>query len=212
LLVADTPNANEVKGKGPYLFGDGGTATLLERTPGADPSCYVIGSDGSGYQDISILEGLYRSPYNIKNLKDFVNEDGTVCFKAHMDGLKVFDFTVEEVPPSIVQALELAGKAKGEIDCFVLHQANKYIIETIAQKLDLPAEKVPYSTLAKYGNLSSASVPSVICDLLRDKVSKGKATLLISGFGIGLAWATCVLALEKIYCPAITDYPFDPRA
>jgi 3-oxoacyl-[acyl-carrier-protein] synthase-3 len=206
LLVGDQPAGTKIKGESSLLFGDAGSATLLEYAQGTNPSYYILGSDGTGYETIIVRNGLARNPYNLKNIEDYAEEDGTITFRTHMDGLKVFDFTIEVVPANIQDVLEFAGKTKEDIDCFVLHQANKYILENIADKLNVPIEKVPYSTLEKYGNLSSASLPSVICDFLREKVSTAKQTVVMSGFGIGLAWASCVLDLENIYCPEIIDY------
>jgi 3-oxoacyl-[acyl-carrier-protein] synthase-3 len=206
LLVGDRPAGGKIKGDSSLLFGDAGSATLLEYAQSANPSYYILGSDGTGYEAIIVPDGLARHPYNLKNIKDYAQEDGTIAFRTRMDGLRVFDFTVEVVPANIREVLEFAGKTKEEVDCFVLHQANKYILENIADQLNVPLEKVPYSTLEKYGNLSSASVPSVICDVLREKVSTSKQTVILSGFGIGLAWASCLLDLENIYCPEIIDY------
>jgi 3-oxoacyl-[acyl-carrier-protein] synthase-3 len=207
LLVADTPNALAVKSESVQkIFGDAGSATLVEYSKDPSPSYYSLGSDGTGYDALIIKNGLYRNPYDQSNIKNYTRKDGIIGFGAYMDGLKIFDFAMEEVPASILEVLELARKTKDEIDCFVLHQANKYILKGVADKLGIPVDRVPYSTLAKYGNLSSASVPSVICDVLREKVTSGKQTVVLSGFGIGLAWATCVMDLEKIYCSKIVDY------
>ena len=87
-----------------------------------------------------------------------------------------------------------------------MHQANKFILQNIAQLIDLPLAKMPYNTLTEYGNQSSASIPGAICDSIQDVVSERPTKLLLSGFGVGLSWMTCILNLDKIYCSKILDY------
>ena len=83
--------------------------------------------------------------------------------------------------------MEKTETAIEDVSYFVFHQANRLINESIRKKLKLPEEKVPYS-LGKYGNTSSASIPITILSELRDKVTQGKNTVLLSGFGVGLSW------------------------
>ena len=80
------------------------------------------------------------------------------------------------------------------------------IITNIAKRLKLSLDKAPCETVSKYGNQSSASIPSTINDALNEKVSSDKQKLVLSGFGVGLSWASAVVSVEKIYCPAVKIY------
>ncbi|HXP48654.1 MAG TPA: 3-oxoacyl-[acyl-carrier-protein] synthase III C-terminal domain-containing protein, partial [Bacteroidia bacterium] len=88
-------------------------------------------------------------------------------------------------------------------DYFVMHQANLLMNETIRKKLKFPPEKVPY-TLSKYGNTSSASIPLTIVSELRNKVTQ-PASFLLSGFGVGLSWATVSVKTHNLVCPEIIE-------
>ena len=124
-----------------------------------------------------------------------------------MNGKAVFDFTMKNVPQSLIKVMELARVKPEQIDFVVLHQANKSILTNIAARAGFKnSAKVPSKTLEKYGNLSVASIPSVFNDQLGLELSSSKKQILISGFGVGLAWGSAVLNLDKIYCPQPFKY------
>ena len=93
--------------------------------------------------------------------------------------------------------LTLAGKSVRDVDAFVLHQANKYILQNIAKRCGIPEEKMPVGTLARFGNTSSASIPLTLCAELAEEISDGEKTVLLAGFGVGLSWASAVVQLNK---------------
>jgi 3-oxoacyl-[acyl-carrier-protein] synthase-3 len=90
------------------------------------------------------------------------------------------------------------------IDYFVLHQANRMINETIRKKLQLAPEKVP-STLYDFGNTSSASIPLTMSVRLRDALTTRAATVLMSGFGIGLSWGSCIVRMDSVVMPELVE-------
>ena len=184
------------------IFGDAGSATLLEFDENAEPMYFDIGTDGSNFDVIISENGAFRHPVS----KDDFYDDGTYKYKAKMDGMKVMEFTLDKVPKSINDVLAFSGKTKDEIDYFVMHQANKFILENIALNCDLPEEKMPKETLSKYGNQTCASIPSAICDTIKDEIQNKPLKLLLSGFGIGLSWVSCIIKTEKIYCSGIIEY------
>lgn len=183
------------------VFGDAGSATLIEYKENADPIYFDIGTDGSQFEAIMAQIGGFRNPPK----PDMFYEDGSFKYKAQMDGLKVMEFTLSRVPESINSVLEGSGTSKDEIDYFVLHQANKFILQNIADNADIPLEKMPMETLSKYGNQSCTSIPGAICDALKDEVSTKKLKLCLSGFGIGLSWVSIVINTDKIYCSGIRE-------
>ena len=118
-----------------------------------------------------------------------------------MNGRAVFDFTMNMVPTSITETIEMSGVNVDDIDYFVLHQANKSIIENIVRRIGVTdMSRAPTETLAKIGNLAVASIPSAICDV------SVHGCVLISGFGVGLSFATAVINLDNIYCPKLIEY------
>lgn len=184
------------------IFGDAGSATLIDFDSEAKDIFFDIGTDGTGFDSIISTNGAFRNPPK----KDDFYEDGEFKYNAKMDGLRVFNFTLEEVPPSIKSVMDFANVKTENIDYFVLHQANKFILENIAATVDIPLDKVPSETLSKYGNQSCTSIPAAICDMLSEEVRTKALKLLLSGFGIGLSWISIVVDIEKIYCSGIQEY------
>ena len=109
-----------------------------------------------------------------------------------MDGREVFQFAVKRVPEVIREALELNDCSIDEIDYFVVHQANRRIIESVAKRLGVDAEKFPMN-LQEYGNTSSASIPILLDELRRNGTLKKGNRILLAGFGAGLSWGAGIL-------------------
>ena len=120
-----------------------------------------------------------------------------------MDGKAVFNFTIKRVPSSIEDILTKAGENIEDIDLFVLHQPNSYILKMVQKKLGLPEEKIPMKTQSIYGNQNSASIPGTISGFLNEKYSKQNLKSLFCGFGIGLSWGCAIVETDKIYCPNV---------
>lgn len=104
-----------------------------------------------------------------------------------MDGREVFQFAVKQVPEVIREVLELNHCKLEEIDYFVVHQANRRIIESVAKRLRTDVRKFPMN-LQEYGNTSSASIPILLAELRRNGVLKKGHRILMAGFGAGLSW------------------------
>jgi len=111
--------------------------------------------------------------------------------QGYMQGGDVFKFVIVEIPRDIKRTMGKAGLTKDDFDYYVFHQANDFINSYIAKKMKLDTEKIP-STIAKYGNTSSVSVPLTIVSELHDKLD-GQKNLLLSAFGVGMCWATGIV-------------------
>lgn len=149
------------------LFGDAATCTLLSEDP-----LYLIqkcrfATDGAGSNAISVDR---KTGY------------------LTMSGKDVFMFTMKQVPSQIRQCLSDNGVSEDDIDLFILHQGSKYIIDNLARTLRVPPEKVPFQS-AKTGNTVSSSIPLV----LKNCLNSGHEFILLSGFGVGLSWASVLL-------------------
>ena len=181
------------------LFGDAGSATLLEFDKSADEWFAHLASDGSGKDSIIIEHGHSRHPYGSVSDEYIEYEPGVIRTKKHLalNGMDVFNFAMKEVAPSIKQMLENFDINIDDIDYFVLHQANKLINESVRKKLKVAPEKVPYS-IQNFGNTSSASIPLTICTCLKEKIESDQLTLLLAGFGVGFSWGSVVLKTSEI--------------
>lgn len=188
------------------LFGDAATATALEFDETAPDMYFDFGSDGSGYKAIIIPAGGQRIPMQPDHLRRLPGEDG-ISRKGTdvvLDGPAILNFSIREVPPAVTALLKSSPYTVDDIDYFVFHQANRMINETIRKKLGLPEAKVPTS-LHEYGNTSSASVPVTMTVRLREAMLAGRVRVLMSGFGVGLSWASCIAEFDRPYFPPLVE-------
>jgi 3-oxoacyl-[acyl-carrier-protein] synthase-3 len=184
------------------LFSDAGTATALEYDADAPPMYFDLNSDGSGYQAIMLPVGGHREPYGVQHMVPVKDEDGIWRSPAALilDGPAVLSFSTQRIPPAVRDLLEYAACSTEQVDYFIFHQANRMINETIRKKLGLPAEKVP-STLHDLGNTSGASLPVTMTARIRESLLEGRKKVLMSGFGIGLSWGSCIVDIENAVFP-----------
>ena len=188
------------------LFSDCGTATALEFDSNAPQMWFDMNSDGSGYRAIILPVGGHREPFEAYHLIPKKDEKGDSRRDVDvvLDGTAVLNFSTQRVPPAIRELCAFAKTDLETVDYVLLHQANKMINETIRRKLALAAEKVP-STLYDFGNTSSASIPITMTARIREAVSEGKKRLLMSGFGIGLSWGSCIVETEGVAMPPLIE-------
>ena len=177
-----------------FIFGDAGVAALIERNEKFGMSHFSVNSDGSRGNLIMIPGGGYRNMSSLETLKErVVDEYGNIRTdeNGYMNGADVFNFVIVEVPKDIKRLMTAVGEDIQKMDYYVFHQANAFINNHIAKKLKLDRERIPW-TIQKYGNTSSVSVPLTIVSELKDKM-KGEKKLMLSAFGVGMAWATAII-------------------
>lgn len=189
-----------------FLFGDAGVAALIDKNAGYGKSFFSLNSDGSKADLIKIKAGGYRFPTTTDTMQEkIVDEFGNIRSDEHgyMKGGDVFNFVIKEVPADINRILSFSGNDLSKIDYFVFHQANLVINNYLVKKLKLNSEKVP-SIISKFGNTSSTSIPLTIISELKEKISNTK--LLMSGFGVGMTWASCVIDTYQCRISEIVEY------
>ncbi len=189
-----------------FLFGDGGVAALVERDERFGESWFSLNSDGSRADLIKVPAGGYRKMSSSETvIEKIVDEYGNIRSEEHgyMNGADVFNFVIREVPRDFNRLLEFSGVGINAIDYFVFHQANSYINGYLAKKLKLPEEKVP-STIEKFGNTSSVSIPLTMVSELGNDLA-GHKRIMMSGFGVGLTWGTAIVDLDKCYIGKIVE-------
>jgi 3-oxoacyl-[acyl-carrier-protein] synthase-3 len=113
----------------------------------------------------------------------------------YMDGAQIFTFTLREVPGVIQRTLQNAGRQLGEVDYFLLHQANQFILNHLIKKMKLPAEKCPLS-IGEYGNTSGASPAVTACHALADANRERELSVMFVGFGVGYSWGGALVRLR----------------
>lgn len=180
-----------------FLFGDGGVAALVERDEKFGNSYFSLNSDGSREGLIKIDAGGYRKMSSAETVKEHVvDEYGNIRSEeqGYMHGADVFNFVIREIPKDIKALFEYAGLDKDDCDYMVFHQANNFINSYLAKKLKLDTSKIP-STIHKFGNTSSVSVPLTIVSELQGQLD-GKKRLLLSAFGVGMTWATAIASFH----------------
>lgn len=164
------------------LFGDGAGAVVMQA---ADTGILAVemGCDGSKGM------ALYCEGRPLKSPLADQESDGE---KMHMEGADVFKFAVRRIPETIKKTLELADMTADQVDYFVMHQANKRIIEAAARRLEIPMEKIPIN-IDRYGNTAAASIPFLLDEMNRKGMLKQGNHILISGFGAGLSWGSALI-------------------
>ena len=178
-----------------FIFGDAGVAALIERDEKFGESHFSLNSDGSRGDLIMIKGGGYRNMSSIETLREkVVDEYGNIRTDENgfMNGADVFNFVIVEVPKDIKRLMAASGEDIQHMDYYVFHQANAFINNYIAKKMMLDRERIPW-TIQKYGNTSSVSVPLTIVSELKEKM-QGSKKLLLSAFGVGMAWATAIVS------------------
>ncbi len=201
LLVGDVSSSvvsEKDKSTSP-IFSDAGSATILEVCDDENKIHFSLHNDGEGYNAIIIPDGGMKNRFTPASVEFQKISEGIERNKTHliMNGVDVFNFSLREVAPDAKQLLAYCSKQTNDVDYFVFHQANLLMNESIRKKLALEPEKVPYS-LKEFGNTSSASIPTTLVTQLHERLTTEKLSLLLSGFGVGLSWGTCILETDKI--------------
>lgn len=193
------------------IQGDNGSATALEYDENANPIYFNSGVDGSRGNAIIMPVGGTRRPFREGDLEMKEMEDGSSRrgVDAIMDGAGVFSFAISAPPKTIKDMCEHYHLNIEDIDYLLLHQANKYIDDKICKKLKVPQEKVPYC-LKDFGNTSSGSIPLSMIVKLHDKLPNQDVTVIMSGFGSGLAWACIYTHLDHIKCLPLIEVEQTP--
>lgn len=165
------------------LFGDGAGAVLVERSNQPGILGFVQHSDGTKGEVLKCDSRQLKNPYISKPIN--------VPY-VQMDGREVFAFAVRQVPACVSEVLRQVRLTPGDVDLYVLHQANRRIIEGISKRLAVEMEKFPMN-LERVGNMSSAAIPVLLDELNRGGRLREGMTLVLSGFGAGLTYGACVL-------------------
>lgn len=175
------------------IFGDGSSATIISSEGFAEIGEFCLGTDGSGAKNLIVKTSGARFEEKANDLT--FDEGGNPISSDHlfMDGQEIFMFTLVKVPKMMKEVLAKNNLQKEDVDLFVFHQANKYMLEHLRKKLKIDEDKF-FVNLSKVGNTVSSTIPIALCDA-RDE-NKLTGNVLLAGFGVGLSWGATVLFFE----------------
>ena len=170
------------------LFGDAGSATALETDESEDASraYFTLHTDGSGYDDLIIEAGGFRDRFCADRARHHVK----------MNGANVFNFTIKTVPPLIQDTLRFANRSINDVDYYIFHQSNRFIIKHLIATCELPVERVPI-VIDRFGNAGGPSVPLTITQGLANDAGRRPLWLMLLGYGVGLSWAAALIRLPE---------------
>lgn len=174
------------------IFGDGAAACLISTEGFAEIGAFVLGTDGSGYRHLIVETGAARHKESTGHKS--TDDDGHIRRDdyLYMDGSAIFNFTLDAVPAMMQSILDKNRLEKEQIDYYVFHQANKFMLNTIRKVCALPKDKF-YINLSTTGNTVSSTVLIGLKDCLDNHSIKTGDTVMITGFGVGLSWGGTIL-------------------
>ncbi len=174
------------------IFGDAAAATLISDNGFAEIMDFSLGTDGSGAERLIVHSGGLRKPLPLNDLKFDEQENPVSSDHLFMDGTEIFNFSLESVPLLVEDTLKKNGLSQGNIDLFVLHQANKYMLNFIRRKIGIPEDKF-YYYMDRVGNTVSSTIPIALHEARKEgKINKGN-NVLIAGFGVGYSLGGTIL-------------------
>lgn len=188
VVIADVPKKGFMNQNDSLLFGDCGSAVLVEHKKGSVIKS-LLKSDGDRYTALITKGGLSRHP--VDSSIDYYSQVG-----AGMNGEDVMSFSITDVPQTIKEFLEITKQNINDFDAVLLHQANMMMDKTIIQKINADASKVPF-TMDRFGNVNGSSIPLTLVDYVMRSKTVDKLSLLSSGFGVGLSWGVNSFVVDK---------------
>jgi 3-oxoacyl-[acyl-carrier-protein] synthase-3 len=176
------------------LFGDAAAATLVSAGERGGIGPLVYGTDGRGASSLVVPSGGMRRPRNSETARVQTDKKGNTrsADNLFMDGPKVFTFTQRAVPPLVDTLLAKAGMTLEEVDHFVFHQANQYMLESLRRKIRIPQAKF-LSAFEHCGNTVSSTIPIVLQEHAARGVIRPGHRVMLVGFGVGYSWGATLV-------------------
>ena len=192
------------------IIGDAVTITVVENKETTEDIYCILKNDGQKSMAITIPAGGYKLPYSTETAVETEDEMGNWRSKEqfHMEGDAVFNFVINETPLMIHELLEYAKVSIDQIDCFVCHQPNAFILKKLAEKLEVDQSRMPNDIVSVYGNSNSATIPVTLCHHYEELFGEKKRNrLFLTSFGSGLALGGVIVQQSRLdYCKMI-NYP-----
>jgi 3-oxoacyl-[acyl-carrier-protein] synthase-3 len=190
------------------LIGDAASITILERSNRANSISCTLKMNGQGAFALQIPAGGAKLPNSPETAEMIEDANGNFRSKDHlvMKGDEVFNFVQTEVPPLIDEVFKLANITKEEVDYFMFHQPNRFMLQKLADKIGVSRDKMPSNIVENFGNSSGVTIPLAITFNIGNEIENKLYKLCLSGFGVGLTWAAMVIDIGPLeFCKQI-DY------
>lgn len=187
------------------LMGDAATITIVENRPSADIHQFMK-MDGAGAMAVWVPAGGMKEPATEDTLRMVENESGNILSRhhVHMKGDEIFNFVLTHIPGMFKDLFAYCGKTFDDVEFFMLHQPNKFILTRIAKKLKLSPEKMPANVVETLGNSSGSTIPNAITLNLSNRLERESIPVCMAGFGSGLVWSATILDLGPLnFCKMI---------
>jgi 3-oxoacyl-[acyl-carrier-protein] synthase-3 len=190
------------------LIGDAASITIVERSDNSRPIHANFKMDGSRRDALTIPAGGFRLPSSPETA--VLEDDGENNLRAkdhlRMDGSGVFNFVQVEVPPMVRDLLQRAQATFEDVDYFLFHQPNRFMLQKLADAMGVPYAKMPSNIVENYGNSSGVTIPMAIAHNLRQVVLDGGINACLAGFGVGLTWASMLMRLGPLSFCELIDF------
>ena len=175
------------------IFGDAAAATLVSTAGFASIEEFSLGTDGKGCDNLIVRTGGMRNPLKADDIR--FDENGNPQSSDHlfMNGSEIFNFTAEIVPPLVDDILSKNNLLKGNVDLFIFHQANKYVLDFLKDMVGIEDDRF-YCCVSKVGNTVSSTLPIALKNALDERKAAGN--VLVAGFGVGYSWGGCMLKFK----------------
>jgi len=174
------------------IFGDAGSATLISSEGFAEIGNFSLGTDGRGAENLMVKSGGMRYREQINDLQFEENGNPQSSDYLYMNGSEIFNFTIDAVPPLIEETLVKNKISRNDVDGYVFHQANKFMINFLRKKIKIEPDKF-HTYMSEVGNTVSNTIPIVLTEKLKENALKGN--IVLAGFGVGYSWGGCVIKI-----------------
>ena len=179
------------------VFGDAATATLISKNDIDNIGAFILGTDGSGYSNLIVPAGAMAQPLNCET-EDVQDHSGNIRNDSNlfMNGPEIYAFTLRNVPSLVSNILSKNKTTINEIDYVILHQANKLVLTSLQEKVEIPEEKFCID-VEETGNTVSSTIPLALKRAIEAKNPKvtPNSKILIAGFGVGYSWGGTIITL-----------------
>jgi len=177
------------------IFGDGATASIINRQDSLKIGEFTLGTDGSGKDKLIIQNGGMRNAYDLDAKKiEYGNGNYYTNNNLYMNGPEIFNFTIENVPPLIKKNLEANDLSINDIDYFIFHQANQFMLEYLRKKIGIPMGKFCID-IAETGNTVSCTIPIALKNALDKGLISSGNKVMLAGFGVGYSWGAVTIEI-----------------
>lgn len=176
------------------IFGDAGSATLVSSEGFAEIGNFSLGTDGRGAENLMVKSGGMRFREQFNDLQFDDNGNPLSSDHLYMNGSEIFNFTIDAVPPLIEDTLVKNQLSRDDVDGYVFHQANKFMINFLRKKIKIEPVKF-YTYMSEVGNTVSNTIPIVLTEKLKENALKGN--IILAGFGVGYSWGGTIIKLKN---------------